>query len=132
MKSFFFAVFVLFFSSSAFSQMTLNGSYNPVAGNGFLEVNCDTNGISEGNSGANQNWNFSNLVRLDSVNINWVNSGTTPYAANFPTSNIAEADEQDYYTYFTTSNSEMLYNGSAGADLQIVYNNPQILIQFTE
>lgn len=53
----------LAFRSSA--QATLTASnLNPVAGDAFITKNCDTAGVTQGPSGANQTWNFSGLTDL--------------------------------------------------------------------
>jgi hypothetical protein len=88
-------------------------------------VECDTLGITEGNSGANQNWNYSNLVRRDSSVNNYLASGSTPYGSGFPSSNIASTNDTSTFSYFTTSQNGISVNGYGGPDLLMQYSNPQ-------
>ena len=121
---------VLALSTNLYSQVTLTSANNPVPGNTVKSVTCDTAGISEGNSGANQNWNFSGLVRRDSTVNTWVASNTTPYAAQFPTSNVASTSDNSEYSFFTTSSSSLLYNGFGGPFQLSSFNNPETILQY--
>ena len=59
---------VAFFAAgiSLFSQPVLNKDIFPEIGFEFTQVTCDTNGVSEGDSGANVIWDFSDLTVLTS------------------------------------------------------------------
>jgi hypothetical protein len=67
-----FLFFVLICSTNLFSQITLTSANNPVPGNTAKNITCDTTGITEGNSGANQTWNYTGLIRRDSTFNTWV------------------------------------------------------------
>ncbi len=99
-------------------------------GNTSKTVTCDTTGITEGNSGANQNWNYSGLVRRDSTVNTWVSSNTTPYAAQFPTSDVASTSDNAEYSYFTTSSSSLIYNGYGGAFQINSYSDAETILQY--
>ncbi len=117
-------------ASHAFAQMTLTSSNNPVAGDIDGYKICDTNNISQGNSGANQTWSFLSLIRQDSSNVNFVSASSTPYAAQFPSSNLASTNDNENYNYFSTTSSNMYVNGLAGPSLQISYTDPQLYLQY--
>lgn len=121
---------VLICSTNLFSQITLTNANNPVPGNTSKTVTCDTTGITEGNSGANQTWNFSGIIRRDSSVSTWVASNTTPYAAQFPASDIASTSDNSDYSYYTSSSSSLLYNGY-GSSFQVnSYSNPETILQY--
>jgi len=122
-------IFTLF-ASQAFAQMTLTSANNPVAGDIDGYAICDTNNISQGNSGANQSWSFLSLIRQDSTNINFVSASSTPYSAQFPGSNLASTNDNSNYSFFTTSASNMFVNGYAGPDQLISYTDPQLYLQY--
>ena len=122
-------IFTLF-ATQAFAQMTLTSSNNPVAGDIDRNVSCDTNNITQGNSGANQTWSFLSLVRQDSNSINFVSASSTPYSAQFPTSNIASTDDNSNFNYMTTSSSNLFVNGYGGPDLLVSYTDPQLYVQY--
>ena len=117
-------------ASQTFAQMTLTSANNPVTGDIDRNVSCDTNNISQGNSGANQTWSFLSLIREDSTNINFVSASSTPYSAQFPASNIASTNDNSNYNFMTTSSSNMFVNGYGGPDLLVSYTDPQLYLQY--
>ncbi|MBK8553187.1 MAG: T9SS type A sorting domain-containing protein [Ignavibacteria bacterium] len=125
-----FILIVTLTASQCLAQMTLTSSNNPVAGDLDNYVICDTNNITQGNSGANQNWSFLNLIRQDSTSVNFVTAASTPYSAQFPSSNLASTNDNSNYNYITTSSSSMLINGLAGPSLLVSYTDPQLYLQY--
>jgi len=125
-------ILIIFLLSSldAFSQVTLTGSNNPAAGNVEMISDCDTNGISHGNAGPNQTWNYTALTRRDSSQLNWVNSASTPFSAQFSSSNIASTNDNTNYYYFTTSAVNLITNGTAGPGAVIPYSNSELFMQY--
>ena len=121
---------LMLFTSHCFAQVTLTSANNPAPGDADRYVECDTAGITEGNSGANQNWNFQNIVRQDSTVVNFVASGSTPYAASFPNSNVASSNDDTTFSYLTTSQNGILVNGYGGPDLLIPCSNPQSFLEY--
>ncbi len=117
-------------ASQAFAQTTLTSANNPVAGDIDSYAICDTAGVSQGSAGANQIWNFLNLIRQDSSNINFVSAASTPYAAQFPSSNLASTNDNSNYNFMTTSSSNMFINGYGGPDLLVSYTDPQLYLQY--
>lgn len=130
MKKSIIPVIFLLLISQNYSQLTLTSSINPVAGNTQMIVNSDTNGITQGNAGPNQTWNFTSLVRRDSSLLSWVSSSSTPYAGQFPTSNVASTNDNSNYNYFTTSAANLITNGTAGPVAVIPYSNPELFMQY--
>lgn len=129
MKTLFFLL-ILALSSNVFSQITLTDSYNPVPGNSMKTVNCDTT-IVQGNAGANQSWNFSGIVLMDSSFQNWVATSSTPYSSQYPSSNVAARDgTEDFYTFYASSSSELTEYGYGGSGTIMTYSDPEILLQF--
>lgn len=125
-----FLLLLMILTSELFSQVTLTSSINPLPGETEKTIDCDTSGIQQGNSGANQTWNFTNLIRTDSSVISWVSPSSTPYAAQFPTSNIASSIDNSNYQYFISSSASLLVNGSAGPSIVVPNSNPQTFMQY--
>ncbi len=121
---------MVFTVSVAFTQITLTSANNPSAGDIDAYSICDTVNISQGNSGANQNWNFSNLTIQDTTTVFFVSPGSTPYSAQFPTSNIASTNDQINFNFMTTSGTGININGNAGPGLTVSYSNPQLFLQY--
>jgi hypothetical protein len=130
MKSFILFLFVIMFSGhQVFGQMTVTSGHNPVPGDIQKIVNCDTN-VSAGNPGANVTWNFTNLQKRDSSNINFVNPSGTPYASSFPASNVASTADNLSYNYLKTSASDLVLLGIGSPTVTAPLTDPQILMQY--
>jgi len=130
MKTTILKLIMILFVSKLSAQITLTSSINPVAGDIDNSATCDTNNISQGNSGANQTWSFLSLIRQDSSVINFVPAGSTPYSGQFPTSNIAFTTDNVNYGYTTTSSGNYIINGQASPDLMINYTDPELFMQY--
>src|SRR5436190_1652148 len=130
MKTNILLVFLLFPALQTFSQVTLTNSINPAAGNQQNIVDCDTNGVFQGNGGANQTWNFTSLSRLDSNILRWVNSASTPYSSQFSTSDVASTMDDKSYNYFKTSSVNLFTNGTAFPGEVISDTDPELYMQY--
>ncbi len=121
-----FSLLILFVAAiNLKSQTTLTSANNPSIGDLQYQVSADTIGISQGNAGANQVWNFQNLTRRDSTVIMWIDPATTPYGSNFPQSNICTHDSS--YDYFKTSTTQMEYVGSKSEVTILNYSNFEMI-----
>lgn len=111
-------------------QITIGNSHIPVFGDQLRIHEVDTTGINQGNSGANQTWNFSGITILtDSAVFNWVNPSTTPYTSSFPTADIAEGN-QIGYMYYTIAGGDLSNIGSGfgtSPPLITTLTNPEII-----
>ncbi len=124
-------IIILITASNAvclYSQMTLTSAYNPVIGDIQYQVSVDTTGISPGNSGANQTWNFQNLIRIDSIAVRFIDPAATPYGSSFPQSNICAHDT--CYDYFKTSSQQLEYVGYNSQNLVVLYTNFETVISY--
>lgn len=113
-----------------YSQVTLTSENNPVVGNVYRKVNCDTVGVNQGPSGANQTWNFTNLTRSDSFDVSFVAPGNTPFGSQFTNSNVASTSDNSNYTYYRANSSNLEMLGTAVTGLVIVLSNTQVLFQY--
>lgn len=117
-------------TTSVFGQITITSFYNPQVGDIAKNLNCDTSNINPGNSGANVNWNFSNLViTQDSSNIYFSSPSSTPYGNSFPLANIA-GNSNGTYIYYQTSSSQILDYGLANNSVVAPLSNPATWIQY--
>lgn len=117
---------VLGFTNAALSQLTLTSSYEPAAGDVQVNVRADTTGITQGNSGANQVWNFPTLNKLDSSNAFWMLPSNTPYANLFPTSNLALLDT--CYNYYNKQSTFFEIVGYYSHGEPVYYQNPETIL----
>ena len=80
--------------STAFAQITLTLNNMPKAGIttfGAYDEASNLETARVGNAGVNQTWDFSNTLPTSAslVTMAYMNVGDTPYAADFPTANLA-------------------------------------------
>jgi Secretion system C-terminal sorting domain len=122
---------LLLLYSSVYSQLTLTSAYNPIPGDVGKYFYCDTTGIMPGDSGINQNWNFSNLLVNDSSISNYVDPVNTPYFFSFPLSNVASLNAgQSLYSYYKTSSGMYEYMGYAYTGFLETLSNTEVLMQY--
>ncbi len=117
-------------ASQAFAQITLTSSINPIPGDVESWAICDTTNISPGTSGSNQTWSYTSLITQDSTTEHYVAPASTPFAAQFPGSNIASTADDFTFNYGTSSSVNFTVNGSGSSSLILRYTDPQMLFQF--
>lgn len=130
MKTKILLVILLLPALQTFSQVTLTNNINPAAGNQEMSVECDTNGITHGNAGVNQTWNFTSLSRLDSNLLTWVSAASTPYSSQFPTSDVASTMDDKNYNFFKTSSVNLFTTGTAFPGEVISDTDPELYMQY--
>ncbi len=119
---------ILGFTNAVLSQMTLTSSFAPAPGDVQVDVRADTTGITQGNSGANQVWNFPTLIRVDSTTAHWMLPSSTPYASLFPSSNLALLDT--CYNYYNSQSSYFEVVGYYSHGEAVHYQNPETILTF--
>ena len=111
----------LFATFGANAQITINLSDLPPINTTFTDAN-DTiyAGISIGNAGVNQTWNFSSLANHTQIFQSWVLPSTRPGASYFPTATMAvtKSGGQDSYVKISATAIEMLgLHGNFGSSI---------------
>ncbi len=131
MKKIFLISVALFFFSCGYvvGQFQITSYFNPLPGEIETFIYADTNGISPGNSGANQSWNFSGVVSLgDTANYMFVLPSGTPYGSSFPTATIAGNSTANptayWYGYYNSSVFQLL--GNQNSSIRVEYTDPKI------
>lgn len=91
---------------------------------------------TEGNGGANQVWDFTGALIHTVNNTKIISPASTPYSADFPTSNMAMTNDNISYIYFDAQSSEFVLDGLEGdllnnsVIIKVVFNPDLILNQF--
>ena len=99
-----FSIIYFLLAKGAFSQITLNSNNFPVGG---LQIGRGL-AISYvnvlGNPGANQFYDFTNVVPVIHDSVKYYNSSQTPWASYHPGATIANAEKNSdiYYVYYYT------------------------------
>ncbi len=127
-KGYFIIISLILITSCSFSQLVLTSAIDPTPGDIEYRVSADTNGISEGGSGANQTWNYPNLIKTDSVSIQWLLPSQTPYASLFPASNLANLDT--CYNFFDSSSTKLELVGYYSHSTPVNYTNFETMLTF--
>lgn len=119
------------------AQPTLTSANEATIGTSFTYNYVDPTGVQPGNSGASQTWNFASVTPNGTTSVhNYVSVASTPYAANFPGTNLVQQviDTATVYLYHTTSASSTELNGIAfdagGTPSIMTYSNSELLRQY--
>ena len=108
----------VFLGTTTFAQITLTLNNMPKAGMTTFGAYDDSTNLETarlGNAGVNQTWDFSNTLPTSAslVTAAYMNVGDTPYAADFPTANLAEninLGGVDYGFFYTLSDQNAYAN----------------------
>lgn len=136
-KSLFLPLFALFFSAALLAQPQLQMNVLPNIGDVVTFYEADTNGVSQGSAGANQNWDFSDLEPLAGVAgtlYHYIAPSNTPsqYASQFPGANFAlRVGEGDtaVYSYTKKEANQFSILGIASEDVIQEYSNTDIQLK---
>jgi hypothetical protein len=126
-----------FCSGTLLAQPQLQMNVVPEIGDMVTLFEVDTNGVTQGNAGANQNWDFSGLEPLSGVTgtkyLYLAPSGTpSQYAAQFPAANLAvQIGEGDtaVYSYTKKEANQFVFLGAVGEDFIQEYPNTDIQLK---
>ena len=110
-----------------FAQPTLTAAnFNPVIGDAFGNIICDTTGITAGSGGAAVTWNFSALIST-SVDTGAVTAcASTPHCSLFPGSTYAIISQATHLIpYYIAGAAALSQNGYyIASDTNAVYSDP--------
>lgn len=93
------------------AQITITTADMPVAPKQYLQTIDSLATISIGSAGANQVWNMAALKDQKKDTVNLLASSATPYAAAFPTANLAYKTDGNYI-FLTNSATDLTANGA--------------------
>jgi hypothetical protein len=95
------------------AQVTLTTNELPFAGMTYTVFEDTVTGISPGNSGPGQVWDFTQLQLQATDTINFEDAANSPYANQFTNSNLVSHNVRDsVYAYYTADQSGFYLNGS--------------------
>jgi len=132
-------LFALFFSTSLFAQITITSTdvsnYFAVGTSNTIH-SADITSFDIGTVGVNNNWDFSGLISTETFDMLSVDPATTPYANQFPGTNIATYSQENYqgnpaevWSYLNLSSTlsnmgQAITSSSFPGDLITLVNNP--------
>lgn len=117
-------------SICSFAQITLTDADVVSIGDSRIQkTDLSPDGISIGNSGANQDWDFSSLSADESYEISFVDPNETVSGADFPDATLAAEMNGDYL--YLSNSSEALYIMGYGGDFgSFVFEMPELILEF--
>ncbi len=105
MKKAVFTIITLLCSCIIYSQTLTNENSSPIPGDKFYYYFCNTLGVSQGDTGLSQIWDFSTLVNTKLDSAIYLSCTETPAFDSFPESNISYK-YNNVYSYFITNSTE--------------------------
>ena len=100
------AISFLIYTGNVYGQVTLTQTDMPQAG---MTITLDSDlspGVSQGNAGASQSWDFTGLHATKTQTIDFETSSSTPYSGSFPSANLADSMVgYPGYNYFSSQSS---------------------------
>jgi len=137
MKKFAFLPLFIFAQIILNAQPVITSSIFAPPGQFLVYQSVDTTNLSEGPSGINQTWDYSNVILDGNTDTNFFYlPSNTAYYSFFPSSNLASLETYDPSTvvYFTDNSSFTEFNGGAledtGDTIVTTYINPQRFIEY--
>ena len=99
-------------SMLAMAQVTLTTNELPYIGMSYTLSEDTSSVLSPGNQGQGQTWNFTQLQFHTTDTILFEDAATSPYAAQFPASNLVSHNSKDsVYGYYTTNSNGFYLDG---------------------
>ena len=116
----------LLFASAVDAQIVLNSDRKPVIGDSFTTTDMDTAGVSEGASGSNITWDFSNVTSTgQQLTAQYVDPSEAPGDSLFPDADVAVNYDELSYSFYDTESNTVQSLGMAFEDFSIVYFNTE-------
>jgi len=121
----------LLFASAVNAQIILNSDRKPVVGDSFTTSNMDTTGVTEGASGSNITWDFSNVTATGQQFIaQYVDPSEAPGDSLFPDADVAINYDELSYSFYDTESNTVHSLGMAFEDFSIVYLNTEKVAEY--
>ncbi len=123
-------LFSIFVTGYCMSQPILTKANTaPTIGDSYTYSRINWNG-SPGASGANQTWDFSNIVTTTTVQMDFVSPSTCPSFSSFPTANVSTNIGSIQYDYNNITNSAWERVGLYATGVPVPYSNPEDILHF--
>ena len=114
------------------AQITVTQSDLPVSGLAFTTALDDNYVAPIPAGGASQTWNYAGLLNVDQDTVGFMPAAGTPFAAQFPTANLATySANSGSYSYFTSGSSGFYQNGISDTSITggvLAYNPANLFI----
>ena len=128
MKKIYFIISILFIGLNASAQLSLTKAFNePVIGDIHTTQGYDSSSVLPKSLGIGQLWDFSALTTNTLVEVGtYTTVASTPSAAAFATSTIAESDGFGGYTYSKATATQYELTGIVDPNITLNFTNTAI------
>jgi hypothetical protein len=121
----------LLFTSAVNAQIILNSDRKPVVGDSFTTTDMDTTGVTEGASGSNITWDFSNVTATGQQLVaQYVDPSEAPGDSLFPDADIAVSYDGLAHTFYDTDGNSVHSLGVAYDEFAMVYSNNEKVAEY--
>lgn len=128
MKKIYTTLFLSCWFALAMAQPTITTNEIPTAGTAWTTANDTLYITSMLPGGANQTWDYSGLMNYFIDTVGFGASAGTPYASNYPASNLASYDQASgSWSYFTSNSTGLYFDGLVDPTLGTVNLTPALL-----
>ncbi len=126
-----FTLLLIVCTLASFAQPTVTSAVMGNIGEVLTFTNVNADGFDVGPAGNNVTWDFSDITTIGSpFDYEIVNVASTPYAADFPGSNMAIDGGTGSYTYFKLLATEYSNYGAGTAAAIVYYSDPEKIFEF--
>ena len=116
-------------ANALFAQPVITSADLLKVGDVVITQPCNTETFDPGGAGANQVWDFSQLMPEGPEDTTfYILPAGTPYEANYPSSNIVARFGEDEYGYYQTTADQLLYWGDQSPMSALVLTDPAIYL----
>ena len=112
--------FFLITSFSSYSQIIVTSNNLPNIGDTVIISEDVSGSFTAGNTGANQNWDFSSASGNIEMLLGFIDPSTTPYQSTFPNSNISVKDGAAFY-YLNRSTNGLAMLGVVDSGMTFIW-----------
>lgn len=120
----------MFLSICSWAQITLTSDNIVSVGDSRIQkTDASPEGITIGDSGTNQNWDFSTLNADESIEINFIDPSKTANGTDFPNANLA-AELDEGYMYLSNSSEGLYIMGYGLGAESFIFDAPELSLEF--
>jgi hypothetical protein len=116
--------------STLFAQPVIDHSVSPIVGDVDSGVITDTLHWDPGPAGANVEWDFTALTKVNAGSVGWVAPSSTPYAGSFPAANLC-INQGGFYSYYKSEiGGYYTYGNASNSGPKVVYDKKQTVVTY--
>jgi hypothetical protein len=117
-------------STATFAQPTLEQSnVGEVLGNNYMSSITDWDGVIS-SGGANQTWDYSNIITTSTSSLDYVDPSTCPSAGSFVNANVSAFYDNQSYIHLNVTATDNDVVGQYASGVPIPYSDPEKVLKY--